>query len=239
MRRRLEPARSRRRAACRRRIAARPSSASPSNATAPARPTPPPWVQSLIADIQRYLAGQQVDFSAIAVDLDGIDDFRQQTLRGAARRSASAAPHLRRTGASRLGSDRLGGRPRRRRGDGAKSDADRDPVPPRARRRQQARRLLGLRRHRAPSRNCWRSKASTWRRRPTPRRGCRDCELFPIVSTIRPRTLRSLMSRKRLRRTARADRPWSAAASIFPPRASHRYPRTPPACRRACACGNR
>jgi methylated-DNA-[protein]-cysteine S-methyltransferase len=38
----------------------------------------PPWVQSLIADIQRYLAGQPVDFSAIAVDLGGIDDFRQQ-----------------------------------------------------------------------------------------------------------------------------------------------------------------
>jgi methylated-DNA-[protein]-cysteine S-methyltransferase len=38
----------------------------------------PPWVQSLIADIQRYLAGQPVDFSAIAVDLGGIDDFRQK-----------------------------------------------------------------------------------------------------------------------------------------------------------------
>ena len=38
----------------------------------------PPWVQSLIADIQRYLAGQPVDFSTIAVDLGGIDDFRQK-----------------------------------------------------------------------------------------------------------------------------------------------------------------
>jgi methylated-DNA-[protein]-cysteine S-methyltransferase len=38
----------------------------------------PPWVQSVISDIQRYLAGQQVDFSAVTVDLGGIDDFRQK-----------------------------------------------------------------------------------------------------------------------------------------------------------------
>jgi methylated-DNA-[protein]-cysteine S-methyltransferase len=38
----------------------------------------PPWIQSVISDIQRYLAGQPVDFSAIAVDLDGVDDFRQK-----------------------------------------------------------------------------------------------------------------------------------------------------------------
>jgi methylated-DNA-[protein]-cysteine S-methyltransferase len=38
----------------------------------------PPWVQSVIADIQRYLAGQPVDFSTIAVDLGGVDDFRQK-----------------------------------------------------------------------------------------------------------------------------------------------------------------
>jgi methylated-DNA-[protein]-cysteine S-methyltransferase len=38
----------------------------------------PPWIQSVISDIQRYLAGQKVDFSAITVDLDGIDDFRQK-----------------------------------------------------------------------------------------------------------------------------------------------------------------
>jgi methylated-DNA-[protein]-cysteine S-methyltransferase len=38
----------------------------------------PPWVQSVIADIQRHLAGQPVDFSAIAVDLGGVDDFRQK-----------------------------------------------------------------------------------------------------------------------------------------------------------------
>ena len=38
----------------------------------------PPWIQSVVSDIQRYLAGQPVDFSAIAVDLDGIDDFRKK-----------------------------------------------------------------------------------------------------------------------------------------------------------------
>jgi len=38
----------------------------------------PPWIQSLIVSIQRYLAGQPVDFSSIAVDLDGIDGFRQR-----------------------------------------------------------------------------------------------------------------------------------------------------------------
>ena len=45
----------------------------------------PPWIQSLISDIQRYLAGQPVDFSAVAVDLGGVDDFRQklyEALRG-------------------------------------------------------------------------------------------------------------------------------------------------------------
>jgi methylated-DNA-[protein]-cysteine S-methyltransferase len=38
----------------------------------------PPWIQSVISDIQRYLAGQPVDFSAIEVDLGGVDDFRQK-----------------------------------------------------------------------------------------------------------------------------------------------------------------
>ena len=38
----------------------------------------PPWVQSVISDIQRYLAGQPVDFSAVTVDLGGIDAFRQK-----------------------------------------------------------------------------------------------------------------------------------------------------------------
>lgn len=38
----------------------------------------PPWTQSLIADIQRYLAGRPMDFSSVAVDLDGMDDFRQR-----------------------------------------------------------------------------------------------------------------------------------------------------------------
>lgn len=36
----------------------------------------PAWVQSLVADIRRYLEGARVDFSSVTVDLDGIDDFR-------------------------------------------------------------------------------------------------------------------------------------------------------------------
>ena len=38
----------------------------------------PLWIQSVISDIQRYLAGQPVDFSAIAVDLDSVDDYRRK-----------------------------------------------------------------------------------------------------------------------------------------------------------------
>src|ERR1043165_9247151 len=38
----------------------------------------PPWVQGVVSDIQRYLAGQPVDFSGVTVDLDGIDDYRQK-----------------------------------------------------------------------------------------------------------------------------------------------------------------
>ncbi|MEI8153028.1 MAG: methylated-DNA--[protein]-cysteine S-methyltransferase [Hyphomicrobiales bacterium] len=38
----------------------------------------PPWVQSVVADVQRYMAGRPIDFSAITVDLEGIDDFRQK-----------------------------------------------------------------------------------------------------------------------------------------------------------------
>jgi methylated-DNA-[protein]-cysteine S-methyltransferase len=41
----------------------------------------PLWIQSLIADIQRYLAGQPMDFSTVVVDLDGVGDFRQKLYR--------------------------------------------------------------------------------------------------------------------------------------------------------------
>src|SRR5262245_31572952 len=40
--------------------------------------TPPPAVAALIADIQRYLAGERVDFSGVAVDLSRLDPFRQK-----------------------------------------------------------------------------------------------------------------------------------------------------------------
>jgi methylated-DNA-[protein]-cysteine S-methyltransferase len=39
---------------------------------------PPPWVATLIGDIQRYLAGEPVDFSAVEVDLSSLDPFRCQ-----------------------------------------------------------------------------------------------------------------------------------------------------------------
>jgi methylated-DNA-[protein]-cysteine S-methyltransferase len=39
---------------------------------------PPPWVASLIADMQRYFGGEQVDFSAVAVDLEQFDPFRRK-----------------------------------------------------------------------------------------------------------------------------------------------------------------
>src|SRR5262245_54152094 len=37
---------------------------------------PPPWVAALIGDIHRYLAGERVDFTGVAVDLSGLDPFR-------------------------------------------------------------------------------------------------------------------------------------------------------------------
>ncbi|RWA76180.1 methylated-DNA--[protein]-cysteine S-methyltransferase [Mesorhizobium sp.] len=36
----------------------------------------PQWVVELIASIKAYAAGEDVDFSGVAVDLDGVDDFR-------------------------------------------------------------------------------------------------------------------------------------------------------------------
>ena len=46
---------------------------------------PPPAIQTLIADIRNYLGGEKIDFSAVAVDLDGIDGLRRriyEALRG-------------------------------------------------------------------------------------------------------------------------------------------------------------
>jgi methylated-DNA-[protein]-cysteine S-methyltransferase len=53
-----------------RRLAAKAASA--------AAAAPPPSVATVVADIQRYLAGEPVDFSAVAVDLDSLDPFRQK-----------------------------------------------------------------------------------------------------------------------------------------------------------------
>jgi methylated-DNA-[protein]-cysteine S-methyltransferase len=39
---------------------------------------PPLWVAALIADIQKYCAGEKIDFSNVAVDLGGMDDFSRK-----------------------------------------------------------------------------------------------------------------------------------------------------------------
>jgi methylated-DNA-[protein]-cysteine S-methyltransferase len=39
---------------------------------------PPLWVAVLIADIQKYCAGEKIDFSNVAVDLGGMDDFSRK-----------------------------------------------------------------------------------------------------------------------------------------------------------------
>jgi methylated-DNA-[protein]-cysteine S-methyltransferase len=53
-----------------RRLAARIHSDGPAS--------PPEWVCHLVDDIRRYLAGEKVDFSAVAVDLEEIDDLRRR-----------------------------------------------------------------------------------------------------------------------------------------------------------------
>ena len=58
------------RAATERRLAAKAASVGAAE--------PPPSVATVVADIQRYLAGEAVDFSAVAVDLDALDPFRQR-----------------------------------------------------------------------------------------------------------------------------------------------------------------
>ena len=58
------------RAATERRLAAKAASAGAAE--------PPPSVATVVADIKRYLAGEPVDFSAVAVDLAGLDPFRRK-----------------------------------------------------------------------------------------------------------------------------------------------------------------
>ena len=43
----------------------------------PQRDDPPPAVAQVVADIQRYLAGERIDFSPVAIDLSGVDSFRR------------------------------------------------------------------------------------------------------------------------------------------------------------------
>jgi methylated-DNA-[protein]-cysteine S-methyltransferase len=40
--------------------------------------TPPPWAAALIADLKRYFAGEPIDFSAVPVDLSGVDPLRRK-----------------------------------------------------------------------------------------------------------------------------------------------------------------
>lgn len=58
------------RAVTERRLVKRSGSAGPG--------APPAWVTALIADINRYLAGEPVDFGGVAIDLSGLDPFRQR-----------------------------------------------------------------------------------------------------------------------------------------------------------------
>lgn len=58
------------RAATERRLASKAASAGAAE--------PPPAIAAIVADIQRYLAGETVDFAAVAVDLSGLDPFRQK-----------------------------------------------------------------------------------------------------------------------------------------------------------------
>jgi methylated-DNA-[protein]-cysteine S-methyltransferase len=58
------------RAATERRLATKAGSAGAAS--------PPSPIAALIADIKRYLAGEEVDFSGVEVDLSGLDPFRRQ-----------------------------------------------------------------------------------------------------------------------------------------------------------------
>jgi methylated-DNA-[protein]-cysteine S-methyltransferase len=58
------------RAATERRLVAKSGSCGPAE--------PPVWVAAVIGDFQRYLAGDQVDFAAVAVDLDSAEPFHRQ-----------------------------------------------------------------------------------------------------------------------------------------------------------------
>ena len=58
------------RAATERRLAAKAQSAGAAE--------PPPSVAAVVDDIKRYLAGEQVDFAAVAVDLSSLDPYRQK-----------------------------------------------------------------------------------------------------------------------------------------------------------------
>ena len=57
------------RAAMQRRLAAKAAGAAPSR-------SPPPAIAEIIDRVRRYCEGEAVEFSDVAVDLDGVDEFR-------------------------------------------------------------------------------------------------------------------------------------------------------------------
>jgi O6-methylguanine-DNA--protein-cysteine methyltransferase len=146
------------RAATERRLAAKAGSAGAAE--------PPPAVATVIADIQRYLAGEAVDFSAVAVDLAALDPYRRklyETMRALAWGETTTYGEL----AKKLGATDWGRRARCRRGDGAQSGAGRDPLPPRAGGGRQPRRFLGAWR-RQDQGQAARARRRALRRRPAP-----------------------------------------------------------------------
>jgi methylated-DNA-[protein]-cysteine S-methyltransferase len=69
---------------------------------------PPPAVEAVIADIRRYLAGEKIDFAAVAVDLEGLEPFQRklyEALRGVGFGATTTYGEL----ARRLGADEVEG----------------------------------------------------------------------------------------------------------------------------------
>ena len=116
-------------------------------AARPSLRTPPPAIAAVVAQAKRYFAGERIDFTPIDLDLAQRRSVPPRDLRGAAQGRLRRDRHLRRACQAR-GRERAASRAGRRRRDGAQSGAADHSVPPRARGRRQARRLLGAGPHR-------------------------------------------------------------------------------------------